>query len=243
MKLYGEPVRAIAGQKFGLQDVTESHVAGENITPGAPLFGAVGDDTVHNAHTNTVTLVGAADLVANNVLSVKVGDVELSVNYDTDTDKTLGAAADAISGNEKLDEAGIKAAVVAGARTLVVSGEVEGVEISISVTGGASQTTFAPSPSMDMKFVGVARHEELSFREGTGFYPKGVPVNVMTFGQIYVPVVGDADIADKKPAYVVISGDDKGKFTSESSGTYDCGCIFRSDVQDGLALVELRGLK
>ena len=45
MNLYGT-VRAIAGQKYGLQDVVESHVAAENIEPGAALFGKVGDDRV-----------------------------------------------------------------------------------------------------------------------------------------------------------------------------------------------------
>ena len=49
MNLYGT-VRAIAGQKYGLQDVVESHVAAENIEPGAALFGKVGDDRVFNAH-------------------------------------------------------------------------------------------------------------------------------------------------------------------------------------------------
>ena len=65
----------------------------------------------------------------------------------------------------------------------------------------------------------------------------------MTHGLVYAPVAEDAEAADKKPAYVVLSGDDKGKFTDEPSGNYDCGCVFRSDAEDGLALVEVNGMK
>ena len=76
MNLYGT-ARAIAGQKYGLQDVVESHVAAENIEPGATLFGKVGDDRVFNAHNNVVVLVASANLVTGNKLAAKVNGVEL----------------------------------------------------------------------------------------------------------------------------------------------------------------------
>lgn len=243
MKLYGESERAIAGQKFGLQDVVESHVAGENIEPGAALFGKVGDDRVFKAHQNVVTLTASAELVAGNSLATEVNGVSLdAVAFATDTDTTLSALADAISSNDELSDAGVSAKSVAGSNTIVITGESD-VSASVIVTGGASQAEFTASGSSDMEFVGIAVHEELAYREGTGFYPANIPVNVMTHGKIFVPVADDADAADKKPAYVVLSGDDKGKFTDESSGNYDSGCVFRSDAQDGLALVEVNGLK
>lgn len=243
MNLYGERARAIAGQKYGLQDVTESHAAAENIEPGAALFGKVGDDRVFNAHKNVVTLVASADLVADNKLSAKICGVTLdAVDFDTDTDKTLSALADAINGNDTLAEKGIDASVVAGTKTITVVGD-EDVEASITVSGGASQAAFTATSTTYMKFVGVAVHEELAYREGAGFYPANIPVNVMVHGKIYVPVAEGASVADKKAAYVVLSGDDKGKFTDEASGNYDCGCVFRSDAQDGLALVEVNGMK
>lgn len=243
MNLYGERARAIAGQKYGLQDVTESHVAAENIEPGAALFGKVGDDRVYNAHKNVVTLVASANLVAGNKLAAKVNGVELdAVDFDTDTDTTLAALADAINGNDTLSEAGIVASIVTGSKTITIVGDSD-ITASITVTGGDSQATFTATATTGMKFVGVAVHEELAYREGTGFYPANIPVNVMAHGKIYVPVAEGASVADKKPAYVVLSGDDKGKFTDSSSGTYDSGCVFRSDAQDGLALIEVNGLK
>lgn len=242
MNLYGERARAIAGQKYGLQDVTESHVAGEIIEPGAALFGRVGDERVFNAHKNVSTLVASADLVAGNKITAKVNGVELVVDFDTNTDATLSALADSINSNDKLSESGIGASTVAGSKAITIIGETD-VAVSITVTGGASQATFSVTESTDMKFVGVAVHTELAYREGTGFYPKNIPVNVMTHGKIYVPVAENASVADKKAAYVVLSGDDKGKFSDESTGNYDCGCVFRSDAQDGLALVEVNGLR
>ena len=243
MNLYGERARAIAGQKYGLQDVVESHVAAENIEPGAALFGKVGDDRVFNAHKNVATLVASANLVTGNNLAAKVNGVDLdAVDFDTDTDTTLAALADAINGDSELSEAGIGASVVAGSKTIVIAGDSD-VTASITVTGGESQATFSETATTGMKFVGVAVHEELAFREGTGFYPAKIPVNVMARGKVYVPVAEGATPADKEPAYVVLSGDEKGKFTDDSSGTYDCGCVFRSDAQDGLALVEVNGLK
>ena len=243
MNLYGERARAIAGQKYGLQDGVESHVAAENIEPGAALVGKVGDDRVFNAHKNVATLVASANLVTGNKLAAKVNGVDLdAVDFDTDTDTTLAALADAINGDSELSEAGIGASVVAGSKTIVIAGDSD-VTASITVTGGESQATFSETATTGMKFVGVAVHEELAFREGTGFYPAKIPVNVMARGKVYVPVAEGATPADKEPAYVVLSGDEKGKFTDDSSGTYDCGCVFRSDAQDGLALVEVNGLK
>lgn len=243
MNLYGNPPRAIAGQKYGLQDVVESHVASENIEPGKAVFGKVGDDSVFNAHKNAVTLVGSAEGVASNSLAVTVNGVELAaVPFDTDMDTTLAAVVEAINGNETLSAAGIAASTVAGSKSVIVTGDSD-VTASIVVTGGASQPTFTATATTDMKFAGVAVHEELCFKEGVGFYPEGIPVNVMTHGKIYAPVAEGASPADKKAAYVVLSGDDAGKFTDDSSGTYDCGCVFRSDEQNGLALVEVNGLK
>ena len=92
MNLYGNPPRAIAGQKYGLQDVVESHIAAENVEPGAALFGKVGDDSVFNAHKNVVTLVGSADCVASNSLAVTVNGIALdAVAFATDMDTTLAA--------------------------------------------------------------------------------------------------------------------------------------------------------
>jgi hypothetical protein len=71
-------------------------------------------------------------------------------------------------------------------------------------------------------------------------------MNVLTEGEIYVPVASGITNCANKPAYVVdiqASGD-YNKFTTDSSNNYDIGGYFRSNVNaDGLARVELRGLK
>lgn len=243
MNLYGNPVCAIAGQKGGLQGVTESHIAGENIEMGAALFGKVGDERVFSVHQNVVALLASADLVASNKLSATVNGVELdAVDFVTDTDTTLSTLAEAINANDELSEAGIGASVVAGTKMITIAGDSD-VSAEIAVTGGASQATFVATATNGMKFVGVAVHEERAYREGTGYYAKNTAVNVMTHGKIYVEVADSADVADKKAAYVVLSGEDKGKFTDEASGNYDTGCVFRSDEQNGLALIEVNGLK
>ena len=85
MNLYGNPVCAIAGQKGGLQDVVESHIAGEDIEMGEALFGKIGDDRVFGTHQNVVALLASADLVASNKLSATVNGVELdAVDFATD---------------------------------------------------------------------------------------------------------------------------------------------------------------
>ena len=160
MNLYGNPVCAIAGQKGGLQGVTESHIAGENIEMGAALFGKVGDDRVFGTHQNVVALLASADLVASNKLSATVNDVELdAVDFVTDTDTTLSALAEAINANDELSQAGIGASVVAGTKTITIAGDGD-VTASIVVTGGESQATFSATSATGMKFVGVAVHEE-----------------------------------------------------------------------------------
>jgi hypothetical protein len=242
--LYDEPQRAIAGQKFGTQDVTETYNAGEAIDPGDPCFGMKGDENlVYKAHINAVTLTASADLVAENSLATTVNGVALpAVAFDTDTQKTLGLVVQGINLNDDLSERGINAFVIEGVNAISIEGPGINIDATIEVTGGASQATFASAANTDMVFVGVVRHEELSYREGTGYYPANTEVNVQTRGEIYVPVSDDANPQDKEKAYIILSGANAGKFTDASSGNYDSGCIFRSGEEDGLARVELRGM-
>jgi hypothetical protein len=91
-----------------------------------------------------------------------------------------------------------------------------------------------------MKFIGVAVHTELVTNKGAGFYEINDLVNVLDGGDIYVPVDEDVRPSDKQAAYIDIA---KGVFTNVAGGNYDCGCFFRSNKQDGLARVEVRGMK
>lgn len=242
--IYSEPARGIAGQKYGLQNVVETCVAGEDVEPGAPVFGAVGDGRVFNAHRNVAVLTADGDCAAGNTLAVTVNGVELSVGFDTDAGKTLEAVADAINGSEELAAAGIGASADKARRTVTVAGDGVDVSAGIAVTGGSSRPSFTCRSSCGMRFVGVAARAELSHAGGAGFYPKGSAVNVLTRGKIWAPVADGANPADKADAFVALSGGGKGAFTDAGGDeSYDCGCAFRSDGQDGLALVEVRGLK
>jgi hypothetical protein len=245
--IYGDMPKAIAGAKFGLHDETETFIAGEKIYPGDPCFGMVGESTkCFGAHVSAVSLTASGALITGNKIAVTINGIALPViDFINSHQETMQAIVQSINLNEQVSGLGISAFLVDGApNTLYL--ESPGITITASavVTDGASQATFAAASYTSMKFVGVARHQELSYREGTGFYPEGQPVNVMSQGKIWVPVAESASPVDKEPAYVILSGDDAGKFTDASgSGKYDCGCIFRSKNEGGLALIEVHGLK
>jgi hypothetical protein len=248
MDIYGDMAEAFAGMKSGLQDETETFIAGEKIYPGDPLFGTVGDSKkCYRAHVSAIGFTASAELVAGNKVAVTVNGVSLpAIQFINSTQETLRAIVNAVNLNDSLSSLGIAAFIVDGS-PLSIYFEGPGITLTASatVTEGASQATFSSAAYTNTKFVGIARHQEMSFAEGSGFYPEGVAVSAMTRGKIWVPVADDSTPVDKEEAYVVISGDDAGKFT-DNSGTenYDCGCYFRSGrIKGNIALVEVRGMK
>jgi hypothetical protein len=239
--------KALAGMKFGLDAETESIAAGEKIYPGDPVFGMVGDDKVgYGAHLSAVALTASADLVTDNSIAVTINGIAIAaVLFETSSVETIRKIVNAIDQNEDIRALGIDAFFVEGSpRGIVLQGPGITITAAAIVTGGASQATFSSAAYNSMKFMGVARFEELVFGLETGFYPAAASVPVQTHGKIFVPVADTANPDDKKPAYIITSGDDAGKFTDVASGNYDCGCFFRSDkVSGNLALIELRGMK
>jgi hypothetical protein len=243
--LYGPPARAIAGQKYGLKDNVRTYCAGEKIYPGDPVFGMVGDElNCYGAHINAITLTASEALVTGNKVSVTINDKALPVvEFINSSDETLAAIVQIIELDEDLSEMGITAFVVEGANAIGIVGPGITITAIATVSEGESQATFTTADDTNMKFLGVAEHTELGFKEGVGFYPPTHAVNVMDFGEIYVPVAEGASPSDKEPAYIVLSGDDAGKFTDVVSGNYDSGAFFRGNAEDGLARIELRGMK
>lgn len=243
--LYDPPARAIAGQKYGLKDNVRTYRAGEKIYPGDPVFGMVGDETAcYGAHINAVTLTASGALISGNQVAVTVNGKALApVLFASSSAATLAAIVQAIELDDDLGEQGITASVLEGTNAFIIVGPGISITASATVTGGSSQPTFTPVADTNMKFLGVAEHTELGFKEGVGFYPPTHAVNVMDFGEIYVPVAEGVSPLDKEPAYIILSGSEAGKFTNDDDGNYDCGAFFRSGEEDGLVRIELRGMK
>jgi len=254
--LYGDPQRAIAGQRHGLTGRARTYIAAEKIYPGEPVFGMVGDNEhCYRSHINAVTLtVGSlvsdgqggntfvpGNLVADNKIAVAVNGVALPVvAFVETTEKTLAAIVREIALNSSLGELGITAFVVEGANAITIVGPGVNIAATATVTEGASQAIFNSIADTNMKFIGVAEHTELCTKNGTGYYDVKDAVNVYDLGDINVLVADGANPADKEAAYINVSD---GVFTDISNGNYDCGCYFRSNKQDGLALIEVRGMK
>jgi hypothetical protein len=243
--LYDPPARAIAGQKHGLKDNVRTYRAGEKIYPGDPVFGMTGDEhTCYGAHINAVTLTASAALITGNKVAVTVNGKALpEVAFTSSSAATFEAVVQAINLDDDLSTLDITAFVIEGMNAIGIVGPGINITASAVVTGGSSQATFTSTSDTNMKFLGVAEHTELGFKEGVGFYPPTHAVNVMDFGEIYVPVTEGVSPLDKEPAYIVLSGSEAGKFTNVAAENYDSGAFFRSGEEDGLARIELRGMK
>jgi hypothetical protein len=247
MDLYGNLEKAIAGMKYGLDAETESLAAGEKLYPGDPVFGMVGDDTVgYGAHVSAVALTASKDLAAGDSTVVTVNGITLeAVEFENSSKETIRKIVNAIDQNEDIRALGIDAFFLEGTpRAIILQGPGITITAAATVTGDGTPATFASTAYSAMKFMGVARFEELVSGMELGCFPAGVSVPVQTRGKIFVPVADTATPDDKKPAYVILTGNDAGKFTDVASGNYDCGCFFRSNkVSGNLALIELRGMK
>ena len=240
--LYAEPPRAIAGQTHGLTGHDRTYAAGEKLFPGEPLFGMVGDDEhCYRAHVNAKTVTFSAPLVQGNKVAVTVNGIALAVVEFVDSSTaTIERIVRGIDINTALGDLGINAFKVEGVNAFTIVGPGIDITVVVTVTEGASQPAVSVQSDTNMKFIGVARHTELSTNKGTGFYDIDDAVNVRDFGDIFAFVHDNAFPSDKEPAYIDIA---QGVFTDIPGGNYDCGCFFRSNKQDGLARVEVRGMK
>jgi len=247
MSIYDNINGALPGLKYGIQDETESLAAGENIYPGDPVFGMVGDEKVgYRAKLSAVILTASAALVTGNVIAVTVNGITISdITFEDTSENTIRKIVNAIDRSAEIRALGIDAFFLEGSPlSFVLQGPGISITASAVVTGGATRPTFSSAAYSAMRFMGVARFAQLGYAEKVGYYPQSVSVSVMARGKIFVPVADTANPDDKKPAYVIMAGDDAGKFTDVAAGNYDCGCFFRSDrVSGNLALIEVRGMK
>lgn len=240
---------AVAGLAYGWEDDDVSTgVAQEAINFGAPVFGYEGEeDKVYNAHRDYGKLVLDADLVTSNVYTITINGEAVATTFNTDHDTTMDDIITNINGNATVQALPAEAELDAGDtdnRTVIVKGKGVDITVSGAVTLGASQAAVTVTHSIWSKFLGVAQITAKSTRttgSTTSVYEQYDSVNIRESGQIYIDAV--AGVEDKEAAYVIYAiGADQGKFTNSSSGTYDTKAKFRSNVSDGLARVELRGL-
>jgi hypothetical protein len=102
------------------------------------------------------------------------------------------------------------------------------------------------SNDASLKFLGVTMISHRSYNDSEEQYVAYQDMNVLTEGVIYVPVASGITNCANQAAYVIDdqSSGDYNKFTTTSGSNYDIGGYFRSNANaDGLARVELRGLK
>jgi hypothetical protein len=117
---------------------------------------------------------------------------------------------------------------------------------AVFVDSGDENTAYEPdSTDGSLKFIGVAPISHRSYDGSEDQYIAFSDMNVLTKGQIYVAVASGLTTIANSAAYVInVTGNAQyKKFSTSSSNAYDIGGYFRSNVVDGLARLELRGLK
>lgn len=116
----------------------------------------------------------------------------------------------------------------------------------VFLDAGVENTAYAgDSNDGSLKFIGIAPISHRSYDGSEDQYVAFQDMNVLTRGQIYVAVASGLTNIANSAAYVIDDQNDAqyNKFTTSNSGTYDIGGYFRSNVVDGLARLEIRGLK
>jgi hypothetical protein len=231
---------------FGLRYDTETRLAGERIYPGDPVFAGAGDGQAGYLPHITALAISISALAAGNIINLTVNGVAIApVSWETDAETTVRRLVEELDRHEALRDLGIDAFTVDGSPlSFYVQGPGLALSASGVISGGASQGTVTSAAYTGTKFAGVACRQELSFREGAGFYPPQSPVSVLAHGKIAAQTALSAKPGDLKPAYIIIEGDEAGKFTDAAGGNYECGCLFRSGfLEPGLALIEARGAR
>ena len=245
MGAYGNPDAAIAGMIVGVPNVVESAIAKEDIAYGSPVFGAVGvENKAYGPHKDKATVTYVADAVSTSVITTVRNGISVANTWATDHAALMTAHIAAINAKAELIALGITA-TASTSRIFVVQAPA-GLDITvtsaITVAGAATATITAGTAC---KFLGAAafiQNGGKTWGAGTAGWKTGMSVNIVADGTLWVPV--ESTVADKDPAYAVIGGTGTlGKFNDVSTNNYDIGSFFRSNVDNGLAILEVRGLK
>ncbi len=247
MGAYNNLDPAIAGLILGIngRKQIDTFVAQEQIEFGDPVMGYEGEDNKgYNVKQDKATITLDADLVTSNVITTTitidgVAQSAIATTFDTSHDNTMD-----------LHEAAIEAAISGIAVTLTdgtnnrqftLLHKGHNINLITSVvTLGASQAGVTIAYTNGQVFLGIAVFEHTSFNDSRGSYFQYDPMNVMTYGKIWVnsSIAVNAHV----DAYVIWQITNQKKFTSVSTNNYDVKCKFRStNTAAGLVLLEVRG--
>lgn len=246
MAEYGKPEIAIPGLLFGSNHEFDSAIANEDIQFGAPVFGFVGEEGIaYSPKINKASTALDGDLVTANVLTTTINTNEVATTFVTDHAATMTAHIAAINADNALIALGV-VAKADGARGIIITAPAS-VTLSVTqaVTLGDSQAKATVTAGTTGKFLGVATYVATGSRfygAGNACYEKGSSVSICKRGELWVKA--ESTVSDKEAAYAVTVGVGTiGGFTDVATNNYDIGGYFRSNVTDGLARLEVRGLK
>lgn len=246
MAAYGNMDDAFIGMPVGSEIEVETGVAQETIGFGKPVFGYPGlEEKVYGPHRSLATLTMAGDLVTSNVITTTINGTAIATTFATDNATTITAHIAAINAKAEMIALGITAVAGATARIIYIKAAT-GLDLTVAtvVTLGAGQTTGAVVYGSNGRFLGIAMFAQSAtkdFGAGTMTYLTGDAVNVLKFGQIWVPV--SVAVADKAPAYAITDVTNQGQFTDVNGANYNVGGYFRSNRSTNKAILEVFGIK
>ncbi len=239
MNLYGNLVdeKAIAGLLFGVtpKDIV-SRSANEEVAFGRGLFASSDKDCTMNK-SNNKAVVDLKDVATNEAnAKLEINGVSIEVTF-TGTDETENrkAVIDAINSNATLTEEEIVASEGTTNTKIVVE---TSLAMNLAINGTVNDTAVTVETSSTQFFAGVSAFTQTSHKDSRGVYSAKDTVNVLEKGKIWVEVKEGVSTADGMKAYVTSDG----FFTTESDNNVEVG-YFRSNVNNNLALVEIRGIK
>lgn len=116
-----------------------------------------------------------------------------------------------------------------------------GMAVMVGTTPGTTvKKPVAGTTADQIEGIAIAAPNTEQDMKGNVVVRNGVSLNVMKKGGVWGRLATDVTPSYGVPAYVVIDGDDAGKFTTASEGTVDIGAKFGRDTDDGIAVIVLK---
>lgn len=245
MAAYGNMDRAVAGLTQGVNVFTHSRIAAETIKYGCAVFAEKGsEELVHSTKKTAANAVARVVSVTPSVTTAAVGTTGVSIR---------GAAVTVATTAESTGATVIAALVTAvnaastgftasnGTTKLVLTSDAPGsdsTEIAFIAGGGftgvVADTTVGSEDVPETVLLGVARYLDKGDDSGVvGGYAATDTVPVVRNGLVFVPISGSVQ------ANTTAYWDNTNKVFTADSGDLATGYTFRSNGENGLALVEL----